>query len=172
MAVSYPPRSAATPRDALVSLVVRGDEALLPRGSTRLEEGDRLLVLVRREVAQDLPAIVERWRKGPVHKPVRPRRTYTGSVPVYTARPWGDSDGNPAHPHDVGGNRVVEHIRTRRDVPGALVVLEDGRFAVTGPILMMGPPGQLQTQARRRMANATDDAEISWWQEVIGACAL
>jgi cell volume regulation protein A len=72
----------------------------------------------------------------------------------------------------VGGNRVVEHIRTRRDVPGALVVLEDGRFAVTGPILMMGPPGQLQTQARRRMAHATDDAEISWWQEVIGACAL
>jgi cell volume regulation protein A len=165
-------RDLGLPRDALVSLIVRGNEALLPRGSTRLEAGDRLLVLVRREVAQDLPAIVERWRKGPVHKPVRPRRTYTGSVPVYTARPWGESDGDPAHPRDVGGNRVVEHIRTRRDVPGALVVLEDGRFAVTGPILMMGPPGQLQTQARRRMANATDDAEISWWQEVIGACAL
>jgi cell volume regulation protein A len=165
-------RDLGLPRDALVSLIVRGDEALLPRGSTRLEAGDRLLVLVRREVAQDLPAIVERWRKGPVHKPVRPRRTYAGSVPVYTARPWGESDGDPAHPRDVGGNRVVEHIRTRRDVPGALVVLEDGRFAVTGPILMMGPPGQLQSQARRRMALATDDAEISWWQEVIGACAL
>ena len=36
---------------------------------------------------------------------------------------------------------VVEHLRTRRDVPGALVILADGRFAVTGPILMMGPPG-------------------------------
>ena len=51
-------------------------------------------------------------------------------------------------------------------------MLEDGRYAVTGPILMMGPPGQMQTQARRRMARATDDAELSWWQEVIGACAL
>jgi cell volume regulation protein A len=165
-------RDLGLPRDALVSLIVRGDEALLPRGSTRLEEGDRLLVLVRREVAQDLPAIVERWRKGPVSRPVRPPRTYTGSVPVYTARPWSDADGDPAHPRDVAGHRVVEHMRTRRDVPGALVVLEDGRFAVTGPILMMGPAGQVQAQARRRLARARDDAEMSWWQEVIGACAL
>jgi cell volume regulation protein A len=165
-------RDLGLPRDALVSLIVRGNEALLPRGSTRLEAGDRLLVLVRREVAQDLPEIVERWRKGPVHKPVRPRRIYTGSVPVYTARPWDSADGDPAHPRQVGGNRVVEHIRTRRDVPGALVVLDDGRFAVTGPILMMGPPGQVQSQARRRLANSSDDAETAWWQEVIGACAL
>jgi len=67
---------------------------------------------------------------------------------------------------------VVEHLRTRRDVPGALVILADGRFAVTGPILMMGPPGQVQAQVRRRLIRATDDAEIAWWQEVIGACAL
>ena len=165
-------RELGLPRDALVSLIVRGDEALLPRGSTRLEEGDRLLVLVRREIAQDLPALLERWRKGPVHTPVRPPRTYTGSVPVYTARPWSDDDGDPAHPRAIRGNRVVEHLRTRRDVPGALVITEDGRFAVTGPILMMGPPGQLQAQARRRMLQARDDAEIAWWQEVIGACAL
>ena len=165
-------RELGLPRDALVSLIVRGDEALLPRGSTRLEEGDRLLVLVRREIAQDLPALLERWRKGPVHTPIRPPRTYTGSVPVYTARPWSDDDGDPAHPRAIRGNRVVEHLRTRRDVPGALVITEDGRFAVTGPILMMGPPGQVQAQARRRMLQARDDAEIAWWQEVIGACAL
>jgi cell volume regulation protein A len=165
-------RDLGLPRDALVSLIVRGDEALLPRGSTRLEAGDRLLVLVRREVAQDLPEILERWRKGPVHRPVRPPRTYTGSVPVFTARPWSADDGDPAHPRKVTGRRVVEHLRTRRDVPGALVILEDGRFAVCGPILLLGPPGQVQAQARRRLIRATDDAEISWWQEVIGACAL
>jgi cell volume regulation protein A len=165
-------RDLGLPRDALVSLIVRGSEALLPRGSTRLEEGDRLLVLVRREVARDLPALLERWRTGPVRKPVRPPRTYTGSVPVYTARPWNSDDGDAAHPREVAGRRVVEHIRTRRDMPGALVVLEDGRFAVTGPILMMGPPSQMQTQARRRLLQATDDAEVAWWQEVIGACAL
>jgi cell volume regulation protein A len=165
-------RDLGLPRDALVSLVVRGDEALLPRGSTRLEEGDRLLVLVRREVARDLPQLLERWRKGPVGQPVRPPRTYTGSVPVYTARPWNAKDGDAAHPREVSGVKVVEHLRTRRDVPGALVVLADGRYAVSGPILMMGPPGQLQAQARRRLIRADDDAERAWWQEVIGACAL
>jgi len=165
-------RDLGLPRDALVSLIVRGDEALLPRGSTRLEPRDRLLVLVRREVARELPQLLERWRKGPVHAPVRPPRTYTGSVPVYTARPWQAEDGDAAHPRDVAGNEVVEHLRTRRDVPGALVILADGRFAVTGPVLMMGPPGQVQAQVRRRLIRATDDAEIAWWQEVIGACAL
>jgi cell volume regulation protein A len=165
-------RDLGLPRDALVSLIVRGEEALLPRGSTRLEEGDRLLVLVRREVADELPEILERWRKGPVQRPVRPQRVYTGSVPVYTARPWERDDGDPAHPREVAGKPVVEHLRTRRDVPGALVILADGRFAVTGPILMMGPPGQVQAQVRRRLIRASDDAEISWWQEVIGACAL
>jgi cell volume regulation protein A len=165
-------RDLGLPRDALVSLVVRGDEALLPRGSTRLEEGDRLLVLVRREVARELPQLLERWRKGPVSKPVRPPRTYTGSVPVYTARPWNHADGDPAHPREVSGVEVVEHLRTRRDVPGALVILADGRFAVCGPILMLGPPGQVQAQARRRLIASSDDAERSWWQEVIGACAL
>jgi potassium/hydrogen antiporter len=165
-------RDLGLPRDALVSLIIRGNEALLPRGSERLEPGDRMLVLVRREVKQELPALIERWRRGPVSKPVRPLRTYTGSVPVYTARPWSDGDGDPSHPHEIAGNPVVEQVRTRRDMPGALLILADGRFAVSGPILMMGPPSQLQTQARRRLSQATDDAEVAWWQEVIGACAL
>jgi len=52
------------------------------------------------------------------------------------------------------------------------VILADGRYAVTGPVLMMGPPGQVQAQVRRRLIKATDDAEVAWWQEVIGACAL
>ncbi len=165
-------RDLGLPRDALVSLIIRADEAVLPRGSTRLETGDRLLVLVRREVARELPDLLQRWRAGPVARAVRPPRTYTGTVPIYSARPWGNEDGDPAHPSAVKGIRVVEHLRTRRDVPGALVILEDGRYAVTGPLLMVGPPGQLQAQARRRLSNARNDAETSWWQEVIGACAL
>jgi cell volume regulation protein A len=164
-------RDLGLPRDALVSLIVRGDEVLLPRGSTRLEAGDRMHVLVRREVRDQLPLILDRWRTGPVARPVRPPRTYTGSVPVYSARPWSDADGDPAHPRELRGHDVVEHLRTRRDTPGALVILEDGRYAVTGPLLMVGPPGQLQAQARRRLNAATDDAERAWWQEVIGACA-
>lgn len=165
-------RDLGLPRDALVSLVVRGEEALLPRGSTRIEAHDRLLVLVRREIAAELPALVERWRTGPVQRPVRPPRAYSGSAPVYSARPWAPEDGDPARPAAVRGSPVVEVLRTRRDRPGALVVLADGRYAATGPILMVGSARQLQGQARRRLVASTDDAEIAWWQEVIGACAL
>ena len=152
-------RDLGLPRDALVSLIVRGNEALLPRGSTRLEPGDRLLVLVRREVARELPQLLERWRTGPVHRPLRPPRTYTGSVPVYTTRPWSDADGDPAHPREVAGNAVVEHLRTRRDTPGALVILADGRFAVdrpdpddrpAGPGPGAGAPAPGQGDRRRR----------------------
>jgi cell volume regulation protein A len=165
-------RELGLPRDALVSFIVRGDGALLPRGSTRLEAGDRMLVLVRREVARDLEGLIQRWRTGPIGVPTRPPRIYTGTVPVYTARPWKEKDGDPSHPREVGGRAVVEKLRTRRDVPGALVILADGRYAVCGPILMIGPPAQLQAQARRRLDRETDDAAQAWWQEVIGACAL
>jgi cell volume regulation protein A len=165
-------RELGLPRDAIVSLLVRQDEALLPRGSTRIEAGDRLHVLVRREVTNELPDLLDRWRSGPVGRPVRPARRFTGTVPVYTARPWQDSDGDPSHPQEILGRQVVEHLRTRRDVPGAMVVLDDGRYAVTGPLVMVGPPSQLQFQARRRLQLTDDDAARAWWQEVIGACAL
>ena len=116
--------------------------------------------------------MIERWRNGPGARPARPPRPLHGQRPDLHGRPWGPEDGDTGPPEAVAGVDVVEHVRTRRDVPGALVVLADGRYAVSGPILMVGPPGQLQTQARRRTARATDDAEIAWWQEVIGACAL
>ena len=153
-------RDLGLPRDALVSLIVRGDEVLLPRGSTRVEEGDRMHVLVRREVRDQLPQLLERWRTGPVARPVRPPRTYTGSVPVYCARPWSDADGDPAHPRELRGREVVEHLRTRRDVPGALVILGDGRYAVTGPAAHGRParpaadPGPPAPQRRHRRRGA------------------
>ena len=91
---------------------------------------------------------------------------------IFTTRPWTEEDGDPSHPREIVGKRVVEQLRTRRDERGALVVLADGRYAVSGPIMMVGPPAQLQAQARRRLDRETDDAAQAWWQEVIGACAL
>ena len=65
-----------------------------------------------------------------------------------------------------------EHLRTRRDKRGALLVLEDGRYALTGPTLATGGPRQVQAYARRRLARESDDdAARAWWQEVIGALA-
>ena len=55
-------------------------------------------------------------------------------------------------PQRVLDQTVVARLRVRRDRPGALVALEDGRYAVTGPLLIAGsrddvtdlraPPGE------------------------------
>jgi len=160
------------PRDALLSVIVRGGEALLPRGSTRVEPGDRLHVVVRQEVAGQMADLVERWRRGPLGEDrTRPRGPITGSA-VFTSRTWDEEvDGDPGFPSSVLGVDVREHLRTRRDRRGALVLLADGRFAVTGPTLAVGGARQLQGYARRRLAGEADETARAWWQEVIGAIA-
>jgi cell volume regulation protein A len=160
------------PRDALVNVLVRGDEALLPRGSTTLEADDRLHVLVRREVADQIPGLIERWREGPVGPVVRPVRRHVAIRPIFRAGPWDARDGDPSEPPSVTGVDVVERLRLRRDQPGALVVLADGRYAVSGAIAIVGSRQAVQGAARRKLQGAPDDAEAGWWQEVVGACAF
>jgi potassium/hydrogen antiporter len=164
-------RELGLPRDALLSVIVRGEEALLPRGSTRIEAEDRLHVMVREEVARDMPELLERWRLGPVMRPTPMHTRLRAGTSVFTTRPWTDADGDAGFPSEVEGVKVAEQIRTRRDTRGALVVLADGRFAVTGPLLAIGGPLQLQRYARRRLASEEEAAARAWWQEVIGALA-
>ncbi len=164
-------RELGLPRDALLNVIVRGEEAIPPRGSTRIEGGDRLHVLVRKEVAHELPALLERWRFGPAAAETDRRRPLRATSMIFSARPWGPHDGDPGRPQELLGMEVVEHVRTRRDTRGALVALADGRYAITGPTLAVGAPKQLQRYARERLARASDDAEIAWWQEAIGALA-
>jgi cell volume regulation protein A len=165
-------RELGLPRDALLSVIVRGEEAVLPRGSTRIEPGDRLHVVVRTEVADRMAEVVDRWAAGPLAGAKRPaRESVTGSA-VFTSRPWDDdADGDPGYPDEVGGVAVREHLRTRRDTRGALVSLTDGRYAVTGPTLAVGSARQVQAYARRRLTREKDDTTRAWWQEVIGALA-
>jgi cell volume regulation protein A len=59
-------------------------------------------------------------------------------------------------------------MRIRRETPGSLVVLADGRYAVTGPVLAIGAREDLTTWAKRRLANADPEGR-GWWQGVIGA---
>jgi cell volume regulation protein A len=164
-------RELGLPRDALLSVIVRGEEALLPRGSTRIEADDRLHVIVREEVASDMPELLERWRLGPVGVPAQRQVPMRAGQAVFTTRTWGDADGDAGFPKEIAGVPVAEQIRTRRDTTGALVVLEDGRFAVTGPQLAMGGPLQLQRYARRKLSSENEPAARAWWQEVIGALA-
>jgi hypothetical protein len=115
----------------------------------------------------------ERWRTGPVGPAPRPERVNRPSgAPIFTSRPWTDEDGDPDTPATVLGLEVIERLGTRWDVPGALVVLSDGRYAVTGPHILVGSREQLQWHARRRLRVARTDPERAWWQEVIGSSAL
>lgn len=166
-------RDLGLPREALVNILVRGDEALPPRGSTRLQAGDRLYVLTRQSAMAALEQARERWRTGPVGPAPRPVRVHhPAGAPIFTTRPWTAADGDPDAPAEVLGLQVVERLGTRWDVPGALVVLSDGRYAVTGPHVLVGSREQLQWHARRRLRRASGDPERAWWQEVIGSSAL
>jgi cell volume regulation protein A len=166
-------RELGMPREALLNVIVRGDQAVPPRGSTVVLAGDRLHVLVRQEVAIEFRKLLDRWRDGPIGRPPAPPRMPRSSPSIFSTRPWRDADGDPSHPVQVNGIAVVDQLRTRRgEVPGALVRLADGRFAYTGPVLAVGSPYQLQTSASRRLASSTVEAERAWWREVIGALAV
>jgi potassium/hydrogen antiporter len=164
-------RELGLPRDALLSVIVRGEEALLPRGSTRIEADDRLHVMVREEVAGEMPDLLERWRSGPVEIPAVRQAPLRAGTAVFTTRRWTHADGDAGFPKEVHGVPVANHLRTRRDQRGALVSLEDGRFAVTGPLVAIGGPLQVQRYARRQLTSEADAAARAWWQEVIGALA-
>jgi potassium/hydrogen antiporter len=162
-------RDLGLPRDALLNVIVRGDEAIPPRGSTRIQAGDRLHLLIRQEVSAFVIELTERWRTEPIAAPMRTRRTVSARRPILTVRPGTVEDGDAARPDAVEGVEVVLQMRTRRDIPGALVLLEDGRYAITGPLVAIGPPGLLQRHIRRQLHQAKTDTERAWWQEVAGA---
>jgi potassium/hydrogen antiporter len=110
--------------------------------------------------------------EGEAEKPKRRVwRTASPGAQILTARPWRPSDGSPAFPNRILGTPVREQRLARLDRPGALVTLEDGRYAVTGPILAVGPASALQEDARRRLDHAGSETERAWWREVIGELA-
>ncbi len=168
-------RELGLPRDALLNLLIRGDQALLPRGSTRIEAGDRLHLIARQEVAIELRELMGRWREGPIGARPRPARKHLTRQTPFVLRPWaghpGDT-GDPSHPEAVHGVEVIDQVRTRRDGrPGAVVLLEDGRYAFTGTVVALGTASQVQMAARRRLRLARTDSERAWWRDVIGALA-
>jgi cell volume regulation protein A len=52
----------ALAHDAIIPIVSRGDESILPRGHTVIEAGDRLHVLVPQGTHQDIEDVFIRWR--------------------------------------------------------------------------------------------------------------
>lgn len=164
-------RDLQLPRDALLNLVVQNDTAIPPRGSTVVHVGDELHILVRQEAFEDFQRLLRKWREGPMDRP-RERPIGIRQATIFSTGPWREEDGDPGHPVTVGGKAVLEQIRTRRDEPGAVVVLEDGTFAYTGRVTAVGSPTDLQRAATRRLGLSKTDAERAWWREVIGSISI
>jgi cell volume regulation protein A len=59
-------RELGLPRTALVAVIVRDEQALPPRGSTVVEAGDRLYVLLRAEIGREMEALMRAWEEGPM----------------------------------------------------------------------------------------------------------
>jgi cell volume regulation protein A len=158
------------PRDALVNVIVRDDEALLPRGSTEVVAGDRLHIVVRENARNDVEALFDLWREGPIAPPVQRIPAPQGRSPIFSVKPWREADGDPAAPDHVEGVAVARTLRTRREARGALVLLVDGRLATTGEgVVATGSPRQLVRYCRQRVGRAESAQAKAWWQEVAGA---
>ena len=161
------------PRDGLVNLIVRDGEAIPPRGSTEIEAGDELHVVVRQESFDQVEELTRRWREGPLGEPPVPSLPPRGAPQVFSVRTRRPADGDPAHPTELEGAAVVARLRIRRDAGGSLVLLADGRYALTSPeLLAVGGRIQLGSWCARRLAHAElSGQDRAWLQEVAGALA-
>jgi potassium/hydrogen antiporter len=158
------------PREALVNVIVREGTAIPPRGSTVIQAGDELHILVRREAHPEVERLSERWRDGPIGEPPPPAPPIRGAPQPFKVRPWTELDGDPGRPDEIDGVEVVGRVRTRRDRPGALLALADGRYAVAGDgLVALGGRNLLARWCIRRAdLSAPDPQARAWWQEVIG----
>jgi len=158
------------PRQALLNVIVREGQALLPRGSTVIAGGDELHVLVRRERHGEISRLIETWREGPLVEPPRPPVGLRGSPAIFSVRPTRADDGDTGAPEAVDGVAVALTLRSRSDVPAAVVVLADGRFAVTGPdLIAVGGRRTLAGWCARRARRASlAPQDRAWLQEAIG----
>jgi hypothetical protein len=86
--------------------------------------------------------------------------------PTLTVRPWDVRDGDPASPGQVFGVPVDHVLATRRDAAGALVALQDRRFALAGPIAAIGRSRALRSYVRGRARRIGDPADREWLEHV------
>jgi cell volume regulation protein A len=163
-------RDLGLPREAVVNVIVRGGQAIPPRGSTRVVAGDRLHVLYREEASRQLVSLTSSWRSGPIGPRARPQHAVRSASSIFSTRPWTEADGDATRPVRVGDQDVIDLLRLRRDAPGSLVVLADGRYALCGPVLVVGARRHVTEWIERRMRVA-GEAERAWLRTALGAVA-
>src|SRR3954454_22206007 len=161
-------RDLELPREALVNVIVRDGNAMPPRGSTELLEGDELHILVRSELRDEVEGLTGHWAKGPIGRPVPPPLPRRGASQVFTVRPV-RGDGELGE--EIDGVPIVRVMRDRSERGAYLVALADGRYAVvsSGLVAIGGRralAGWCESRVDREDVSA---AERAWWQEVTGA---
>ncbi len=163
-------RELELPREALVNVIVRDGHAIPPRGSTQLQEGDELHILVRSELRDEVEAQTQTWAKGPIGRPPPPPLPRRAASQVFTVRPARAED-DPRARELVDGIPVLAVLRSRGDAVGAMVALADGRYAVTGEeLIAVGGRRALAGWCEERAERLdVDETERAWWQEVTGA---
>ncbi len=163
-------RELELPREALVNVIVRDGHAIPPRGSTELQEGDELHVLVRGELRHEVEEQTKRWVRGPIGRPPPPPLPRRAASQVFTVRPTREGE-DLGSPEQVDGVPVVAVLRSRRDGVGVMAALADGRYAVTGAeVVAVGGRRSLADWCEGRAERlGIDSAEHAWWQEVTGA---
>jgi cell volume regulation protein A len=177
IAYRLPPGAAATghvvrelelPREALLNVIVRDGAAIPPRGSTELQEGDELHILVRGELRDEVEQLTKRWSKGPVGKPAPPPLPRRAASQVFTVRP---ARGDNELGKEIDGIPIASVLRSRDERGAHLLALADGRYAVLGADLVaIGGRRALADWCERRASRPdVDGAERAWWQEVTGA---
>ena len=161
-------RELELPREALVNVIVREGSAMPPRGSTELQEGDELHILVRSELREEVEALTGHGAKGPIGRPAPPALPRRGASQVFTVRP---ARGEEELGEELDGIPIVRVMRDRSERGAYLVALADGRYAVlSAGLVAIGGRRALAGWCEGRAAREDVDAsERAWWQEVTGA---
>jgi cell volume regulation protein A len=165
-------RELGLPEAVSVTTIVRSGRLVPPRDATRLYAGDELHLVVGDEAAALVPRLLGAWRD-PTWRPPpahgAPEPPAAPQAPPLVSGVWNGESGSPSEPELVAGIQVVRRLRARRDPPGALVELEDGRLAVTGASFAIGTRADLRRYTERRAATAADGAEALWWRQTADA---
>ena len=148
------------PPEATVMVIVRGNEAIPPQRETRIETGDHVHVLVREEATAALATLPRQLAARRARVPAR-----RGPARARGRRRWATRRTPSASPAWPSSSTSA----CASGVPGALVVLEDGRHALTGPVLLVGQGTELRRYAGERLTRAGTPEERVWWRDVLDA---
>ena len=160
-------RELELPREALVNVIVRDSEAILPRGSTRSWAATSCTCSFARRLRPKF-AMIARWRRGPIGpEAAPPRPRLAGASRVFHVRPWSDEDGDASLPESIDGLQVIDGrargvmCRAARAAGGRSL---RGRRAA---MACSGSRQALNDWVRRRMRPGVADSERVWWEEVL-----